>query len=336
MHSYLRLRVLVRPAGAESHEPPGMRCLSALADLAPDRHPFPSPLIRRVLGKALVDLFCPWGEPRCQPRHRRGTPPQRPADCCVLARSCPYGVLHAASISARPPFAVYVLPSDASRGVSQGLEFTLYGPATALYPWVLAGLQRAFRAGLGKRRQRWQIEEVLRVGPDRQPRRICGPDLDRLPPTLEPETLALTADRYQAPRPIEVRLLSPTRLIRDGKLLPPRTPVPFEILVARSLDRFRGLYGDAASDVLQPAHRRALEADAARVPLLSDRTRWLEVKDYSARSRSELFLGGRVGSLLYGDEAARFLPILRAGEILHLGKNVASGCGRIRVDVAGS
>ena len=70
------------------------------------------------------------------------------------------------------------------------------------------------------------------------------------------------------------------------------------------------------------------------MPLIRDRTRWIEVKDYSARSRSELRLGGKVGPLLYGEEAARFLPILRAAEILHLGKNPASGCGRIRVDVS--
>ncbi|MCP4006080.1 MAG: CRISPR system precrRNA processing endoribonuclease RAMP protein Cas6 [bacterium] len=67
-------------------------------------------------------------------------------------------------------------------------------------------------------------------------------------------------------------------------------------------------------------------------PQLPGRTRWLEVKDYSARSRSELKLGGKVGQLIYGEEATRFFPILRAGEILHLGKNPASGCGRIRVD----
>ncbi len=237
--------------------------------------------------------------------------------------------------SARPPFAIYVVPSPSGRsGPRQRLEVTLYGPSTGLYPWVLAGLERAFRAGLGKARERWRIDQVLRVQPDRQVRSICGGDLSRLPATLKPDSLVLTADRYLAPRPIEVRLLSPTRLIRDGKLLPRRTPVPFEILVARSLDRFRGLYGDGASDLLQPAIRRAIEADAARVPLIRDRARWIEVKDYSARSRSELKLGGRVGQLVYGEEATRFLPILRAGEILHLGKNPASGCGRIRVDAS--
>ncbi len=154
------------------------------------------------------------------------------------------------------------------------------------------------------------------------------------PATLAPDTLALNADCYLQPQPIEVQLLSPTRLICDGKLLPPRTPVPFEVLVARGLDRFGGIYGDSASDLLQPAIRRAIEAGAARVPLLRDRTRWIEVKDYSARSRSELLLGGKVGHLVYGEQATRFFPILRAGEILHIGKNPASGCGRIQVNTS--
>jgi hypothetical protein len=44
-----------------------------------------------------------------------------------------------------------------------------------------------------------------------------------------------------------------------------------------------------------------------------------------------MLLGGKMGRVIYGDGAARFLPILRAGEILHVGKNAASGCGRIEV-----
>ncbi len=329
-----RFQVAVRPVGQRDSEPRGLHGLTSLAGGAVGPRRLPSPLIRRILGKALVDLFCPFGTTRCQPRQRRGRPQARPADHCHLAEACPYGVLFAASASARPPFAIYVLPGR-GRGSLENLEITLYGPSCKLYSWVLSGLERAFHFGLGKTRARWAIEGVFRVRTDRTRERLCGGDLTRLPPTLEPDAVGLTAEDRVAAQPMEVRLLSPTRLIRDGRLLPAGTQVPFEILVARALDRFRGLYGDGASDVLQPAVRGAIEADAARVPLLSDRTRWIEIKDYSARTRSELLLGGKVGRLVYGEEAARFLPILRAGEILHLGKNVASGCGRIRVDLAG-
>ncbi len=60
----------------------------------------------------------------------------------------------------------------------------------------------------------------------------------------------------------------------------------------------------------------------------------MEVAYYSARSDAELLFGGKIGRLVYGEEAARFLPLLRAGEIVHLGKNPTSGCGRMRVDLS--
>jgi hypothetical protein len=109
-------------------------------------------------------------------------------------------------------------------------------------------------------------------------------------------------------------------------------PVPFQVLVARILDRFASLYGQGASEILQPGVRSILEAEAAEVPLLADRTRWIEVRDYSARSGTEMLLGGKMGRMVYGGKAGQYLPLLRAGEMLHLGKNTASGCGRIRVN----
>lgn len=318
MHPYLRLRLRVRPSGrAESHAGP-----SLLA----------APLVRRVLGKALIDAFCPFGEPRCQPAP--GANPQNlgPRELCHLAECCPYGVLFAASRSPRPPFALYV-PQDPSNGAGT-LEMTLFGPAWKLYPWFLSGLASAFRTGLGKERRPWSIDVVTRIGADRREDRLLGDgDLARLSPALEPDLLGLAFEPCLAAQPVQVSLLSPARFLRDGKLLPEREPVPFDVLVGRILDRFEGLYGPGSSEMLRPEVRGVLEQEAARVPLLADETRWIEVPDYSARSRSEMLFGGKVGRLVYGPAAARFLPMLRVGEILHVGKNPTTGCGRIEADV---
>jgi hypothetical protein len=111
-------------------------------------------------------------------------------------------------------------------------------------------------------------------------------------------------------------------------------PVPLEVVVQRILDRFRSLYGHAQREPGADWLTR-LEVEAAAlargVPLLENRTRWHEVEDYSARSGDEMFFGGKVGTLVYGPGSGRLMPILRAGEILHVGKNPTTGCGRIRV-----
>lgn len=362
MHPYLRLQLGLRPAGTEgAGDRDRSRGSPAKAPAAsePLHASLHAPLLRRVLGKALIDRFCSFGHPHCEdrpasppparaaadqepsPRPPVPAPPAaappaaprpRPRDLCQIAESCPYGVLFAASATPRPPYALFVPPGAGSGGAAR-VELTLLGPAWRLYPWALGALAEALRIGVGKDRRSWTVTGVHRVPPDRRPEPLAGADLARLPPTLAPDLLNLAIEPYLAPQPVTVLLLSPARLLRDGRLLPGKASVPFELLIARILDRFAGLYGSDASDALRPEIRGAIEAEAARVPVVEDDTRWLEVHDYSARSRSELLLGGKVGRIVYAEGAARFLPILRAGEILHLGKNTASGCGRIAVDL---
>ncbi len=287
--------------------------------------PSPAPQrVRRVLGKVLIDAFCPFGEPRCQPR---GGPEGVARKHCALAESCAYGVLYAASETPRPPMALF------TDGDAASLEVTLFGPAWRLYSWVIRALAETLRRGLGKERQQWSIRAIERVRPNRVAERLCGEDPTELSAQLAPDLLAPALEPFLVQQPVVVDLLSPTRLIDDGKLVRSSATVPFRVLIARILDRFRGLYGDQASEILRPEIRQAVEAEAARVPLLQNTSRWVEVDDYSARSRSELKLGGKIGRLVYGAEAARFFPLLRVGEVLQIGKNPTAGCGRIRVDL---
>lgn len=317
MHPYLRLHLNARPAAGAS----------------PEEAPWAAPMLRRVLGKALVEGFCPFGEPHCQPPSGAQGPVPDAAELCRLAPSCPYGRVYAAAGTSRPPLALYTPPPRPDR--TARLELTLFGEAWHLYPWLLAAAVRGLAGGVGKQRTPWQLLEIARVHPGRRRETLCGADLTGLPPTLTPDRLSLALDSEAAARPVEVRLLSATRLVHEKRLLQRGEPVPFEALVARILDRFAGLYGRAASELLAPAARAALEAEAARVPLVADETGWERVRDYSARGDKEIHLGGKVGRLVYGAEAARFVPLLQAGEILHVGKNPASGCGRMAVNGAG-
>jgi CRISPR-associated endoribonuclease Cas6 len=315
MFNYLRLELLASPEPPSGQIPP----LSA-------------PMLRRVLGRALIERFCPFGEPLCQAPPPAEGPVPSPLDLCRLAAECPYGVLFAASRTRRPPFALFVPPPSGGEGPA-AVELTLLGPACSIYAWALWAFEEALRRGLGKERQSWSIREVWRTGLDGERERLCGPGLGGLPASLSPSSLALAGGTYIAPTPVQVVFRSPARLLRQGKLLKGREPVPFEVLIARILDRFKDLFGAAAEEILDARLRTDLEAEAARVPLRLDETEWWEVRDFSARSGAEMLLGGKVGRLVYGPEAARFFPILRAGEILHVGKNPTAGCGRIEVSL---
>ena len=316
MFPYLRFELKLRPAGA-LRKAAGQR-----------RRALAGPRLRRVLGKCLIDRFCPFGKPICESRVSDEAA-SSPTELCDLAPTCPYGVAFAESCGRRPPFALYV-PGEGGAKAPDRVELTLYGAGWRLYPWMLQGLREALRGGLGKGRLQWEIEEVWRLRADGE--ELLDSGSESLPARLSPELLGLSLEPFLAPQQLEVRLCSPTRLIDQGRLVR-RAAVGLELLVARILDRFGGLYGDDSSEILRPEIRGPIEAQAARVPLLVDETTWVEAPDYSARSRSKLSLGGKVGRLVYGEAAAPFYGILRAGEILHVGKNPASGRGRIKVDL---
>jgi hypothetical protein len=316
--AYLRLELeLEPPAGGKGDS---------------DRAPSPARL-RGALGKALVDAFCPFGEPRCDPKGKgRVSSPPPPGALCRLAAACPYGVLFATSLTRRPPFALYVPAAGGSPGAVTA-EVTLYGPAWRHYAWLLSALDRALQQVTPRGLPGPHLAAVRRIRPERAAELLCGPDLAALPADLAPDLLGLTPEPFVAPRPVAVELLSPTHLLTRGEPLPRDRPVPFEVLVKSTLDRFAGLYGDAASPVLAPEVRAVVEAEAARVPLLEQDLRAAGDSHYSRRSKARLDLGGTVGRLVYGPQAAAFVHVLRAAEILHLGKNPTFGSGRLQVDL---
>ncbi len=303
---YLRLRLLLEPVGGGRVSAP------------------PAPLLRRVLGRALVERFCPFGEPVCQARDGRGAPLGAPAELCDLAAHCPYGVLFAAAASRRPPYALHVPEGR------QEAEVVLLGDAWRLYPWTLLALRDALAAGTGRERRRWGVGSVSRLRPGGAVERLCDGDLRELAADLEPDDLELRPGAAAAAA-VEVRFVSPARLLSDGRLVAGPEPVPFPVLLGRVLDRLADLYGTALDDLLPPDHRAALVEQAGAVPLLECDAPWVEVRDYSARSKSELLLGGKVGRAVYGAGAGVLLPLLRAGEVVGVGKNTTSGNGRIEV-----
>ncbi len=324
-HAYLRLQFQVKPlAGSEA--------------------PLVGPVVRRVLGRALVAAHCPAGEPVCQAKRGDAGKPSDPGALCSLAGSCPYGVLFAASRSARPPFSLFVHPPPRA-GAARFLEVTLFGPAWRSYPWVARAVEEALLRGVGRGRWKWEVQAVFRTRDDRHRQRLSGGGIAALPLDLRPDRLpvpglaavssaaspALSSGQVRVPQRVGIDLLSPTRLISGKRLLADGEPIPFSLLLARTLDRYFGVTQPRGGCGAARGGLGELESAARAVPLIDDGTVRRHQRDYSTRSRREIRLDGRVGRLIYGPEAVPFLPILRLAEILHLGKNPASGCGRVRV-----
>jgi hypothetical protein len=122
---------------------------------------------------------------------------------------------------------------------------------------------------------------------------------------------------------VTLRFLTPTLLRADGVVL--RRPM-FGPLAKRLRDRINALsyfYCGAGLDIDFKAFGDAAE----KVKTVSDATGWVESSRYSRRREVSHDLSGFVGEVTFEGELGMFLPYLKLGEYLHVGKNAVFGNG---------
>lgn len=268
----------------------------------------------------------------------------RLSDCagCLLRFRCAYPVLFQPFASPgaaaggrygrmpvpfvlRVPFGRAWTPQH-SPGEPLEFELVLVGRANLDLPYYVLALADLGRAGLGPARHRLRLEEVAAWTPEGFVPVYRSEDatLRTDAPCVSLEWLLEQAAVPEDGR-LTVRFASPVRLDLRGDLV---YPVTFYHLVRALEQRFRALadcYGGP-----QPGPVPLDEARQART--VRDRTRWLDLQRYSTRQRTEMKVGGAVGTVTYeGADFSRFARLLTFGEWLGVGKLTSMGLGRMEV-----
>lgn len=264
----------------------------------------------------------------------RGTP----CASCLLYRSCAYPYLFE---TPPPPDAAkmrrysavphpYVLRIEPSRNDLQyRLGLTLFGRAERYGAYVVHALQQAGRAGMGRDRQTFELQEVLQApGPDLAAwRSAYRPDQPlELEPAAAPALPAL-------PDSLRIRLEAPLRVRRH------------DCLVAPAEFRFADLFGPLLRRVSMLSYFHTdtpLEADfaglvraAEQIRIHEPDLRWMDWTRYSSRQQTTMEMGGIVGCFsLSGRGLEPFWPYLWLGQWTHAGKGATMGLGRYRIDAA--
>jgi hypothetical protein len=79
------------------------------------------------------------------------------------------------------------------------------------------------------------------------------------------------------------------------------------------------------------AAMRAAFAMAEEVHPVEENLRWRDWERFSGRQKTRMKPGGVVGRVRYNGPVGPFLPYLRLGEYIHVGKNTAFGLGQMVV-----
>ena len=261
------------------------------------------------------------------------------ARACEIRADCPYArMFEPTALSSGPsgladwprPFVFRAIHLD-DRTIAPGEKFSfdlnlfdLHSPAIGYL--VLAFSQLAHE-GLGPRRGRAGLTEVAQLDGSGAPAaRIY--DGASLLIQQEPPPMELSLEPLAEPvRRVSVRFVTPTEL-KSGQQIAERPE--FGILAARIRDRIstlRGLYGEGPLEM----DFRAFGERAARVRITRCEIGQVGVERRSSRTGQVHSIGGFVGEAEYQGDLGEFIPYLKAGKWIGVGRQTVWGKGELEV-----
>lgn len=232
--------------------------------------------------------------------------------------------------------------SDSGRNLSPGDELVfdllLVGRAVEYMPYVIYAVSEMAKRGLGVNRVPFDLSQVAVVDEHGLAQTIYTGGGQRITvPSHATKTLTeliqtrldqLRATDILFPDELRLSFQTPARIRVDGDL---QHALTFQLLARNLLRRvslLAAVHGSGRLDV----NYRALIDRASSVRTRISRLHWRDWERYSNRQRVKIDMGGFVGGIEYtGDEIQEFLPLLAAGELLHVGTGTTFGLGRYEI-----
>ncbi|RMG70926.1 MAG: CRISPR system precrRNA processing endoribonuclease RAMP protein Cas6 [Nitrospirae bacterium] len=213
----------------------------------------------------------------------------------------------------------------------------LIGKATEYLPYFIYAFQELGNSGIGRGRGKFRLENVVDIASEEhQVIFDCSSGVLKPSVTLDinlqrpiAEVIEHRAFEKTIPE-VEFQFLTPTRIKYQRHLV----SVPeFHVLIRQTLRRLFLLWyfhcssGTDDVDKLKNYHRELINR-ALTVKTKGHSLFWNDWERYSHRQRTKMSLGGFLGEITFLDVPEIFIPFLRAGELLHIGKGTTFGLGK--------
>lgn len=185
--------------------------------------------------------------------------------------------------------------------------------------------------GIGKGRGKFQLAKVENIAADGSSRLIYDGETLYLSHPLEIKSIVDIEREAGAlnPNRITLQFTTPTRIKSGGKLI--REEMSFDILMHTLLRRLSWLAELHCEQKWQLDYKDMLLRAKESVSTAESRLFWYDWERYSSRQNARLKMGGFIGKISFEGGLREFLPLLKLGEYLHIGKGTVYGLGKYRL-----
>lgn len=225
------------------------------------------------------------------------------------------------------PF-VLIPPLDGAKIYNQGdiltFELVLIGKAIDYLPYFVYTFDKLGNHGIGKGRGKFKIEKITDLLSQNE-NSVYNPETSQFNQnytTITPQQLLTKKDKNF--KKITFNFVTPTRIKYENKY----TSNPeFHILIRTLLRRISSLSYFHTKTELDIDYKGLIE-ESQKIKTVAKDIRWYDWERYSARQDTRMNLGGFIGQITYEGDFTQFLPYLKLGEYIHIGKNTSFGLGK--------
>lgn len=212
-------------------------------------------------------------------------------------------------------------------------NLTLIGRAIEYFPYIVYSIDKMANRGLGlKNRTSFELDQVLSLNSD-LPQVIYDGQTQKLSSTSPTKLSSLIEQRLKTltnstPQQITLQFLTPNRIRMQNHL---QKEISFSLLIINLLRRVFLLCQFHGEELWQQNFSGLLNL-ASGVETKFNNLKWWDFERYSNRQKTYMKLGGFIGTTTYVGEAIEtLLPLIVAGEFLHVGGSTSFGLGKYRI-----
>lgn len=216
-------------------------------------------------------------------------------------------------------------------------RLTLIGKAIDYLPYFIYSFEELGNIGIGKGRGRFELAEVKSRDSEagsqdtKSSENIIYSSDSKTLKTSEKSFIDLNFDSGLSAgdsKLITLDFLTPARIIYDNHLL---LDLEFHIIIRQLLRRIALLaYFHCGHDTSEIDFNGIIER-AKEVKVRERNLKWHDWERYSARQDTRMKMGGFVGDITFEGCIEPFMSIIRAGEVLHVGKGTSFGLGKYTI-----
>ncbi|MFN4227485.1 MAG: CRISPR system precrRNA processing endoribonuclease RAMP protein Cas6 [Candidatus Ratteibacteria bacterium] len=250
-------------------------------------------------------------------------------EICLISSNCVYKILFEPNISKKNkaidipcPFILeppYDTKTDYKKGDIFEFSCIIIGKAIDYFPYFVLVFKEIGQRGIGIKGKRGKFKLIKIKSSNRI---IYDSQTDILKEFKKEIKLNTPKLKYDT---ITLKFISPVRIKIKGKLI---TTLPFSLFIKTLLRRISLLsrYYCDQNKIIE--NYEQLLKDANSILTLNSNLKWYDWQRFSLRQKQFMKLGGFTGTITYKGDLKKFLPFIKIGEIIHIGKNTSFGLGK--------